>query len=215
MKAVQLSEHGDTDLLKIVDVDEPEIKKPTDVKVKLKAAGVNPLDTKLRAGAYPILTFPAILGSDGAGIIEACGSDVSRFKEGDEVYFFSGGISSVQGNYAEYKVLNERFVTHKPKSIDFNHAAAAPLVLLTAWEALFDRAKLEKDETIFINAGAGGVGHIAIQLAKAIGAKVCTTISDNEKAKFVKVLGADFIIPNGAGQFIYNLNIPLCLVSFV
>jgi NADPH:quinone reductase len=194
MKAVQLTEHGEPELLKVVEVDEPKLKKPTDIKVKLKAAGINPVDTKLRVGAYPIITFPAILGCDGAGIVEECGASVTRFKQGDEVYFFSGGIASVQGNYAEYKVLNERFVAHKPKSIDFNQAAAAPLVLLTAWEALFDRARLEKDQTIFINAGAGGVGHVAIQLAKHIGAKVCTTISDNQKAIFVDELGADFII---------------------
>jgi len=194
MKAIQLSEYGEPEQLELVEVNDPEIKKPTDIKVRLKAAGINPVDTKLRAGAYPIMTFPAILGCDGAGIVEACGSDVTRFKEGDEVYFFSGGIASVQGNYAEVKVLNERFVAHKPKSIDFIQAAAAPLVLLTAWEALFDRVNLQKDQTVFINAGAGGVGHVAIQLAKHIGAKVCTTISDNEKALFVKELGADFII---------------------
>ncbi len=194
MRAVQLTEHGDPDLLKLVELDEPEIKKPTDVKIKLKAAGINPIDTKLRAGAYPLVTFPAILGCDGAGIVESCGADVTRFKKGDEVYFFSGGFASVQGNYAEYKVLNQRFVAHKPNSIDFNHAAAAPLILLTAWEALFDRARLEQNESIFINAGAGGVGHVAIQLAKHIGANVCTTISSNEKAVFVKDLGADFII---------------------
>jgi NADPH:quinone reductase len=194
VKAIQLSEHGKPEQLELVEIKDPEIKKPTDIKVRLKAAGINPVDTKLRAGAYPIITFPAILGCDGAGFVEACGSDVTRFKEGDEVYFFSGGIASVQGNYAEYKVLNERFAAHKPKSIDFSQAAAAPLVLLTAWESLFDRARLEKGQTIFINAGAGGVGHVAIQLAKHIGAKVCTTISDNKKASFVEELGADLII---------------------
>ncbi len=194
MKAIQISEHGEPEQLKLVEIKDPEIKNPTDIKVRLKAAGVNPVDTKLRAGAYPIMTFPAILGCDGAGIVESCGTDVTRFKEGDEVYFFSGGIASIQGNYAEVKVLNERFAAHKPKSISFIQAAAAPLVLITVWEALFDRINLEKDQTIFINAGAGGIGHVAIQLAKHIGAKVCTTVSNNEKALFVKELGADFII---------------------
>jgi len=176
------------------EIADPEIKKPTEVKIKLKAAGINPIDTKLRAGDYPMLTFPAVLGCDGAGIVEACGSDVTRFKEGDEVYFFHGGIASLQGNYAEYKVLDEHFVALKPRSQSFIEAAAAPLILLTAWEALFERAHLAKGQTVYINAGAGGVGHVAIQLAKYIGAKVCTTVSNEEKANFVKDLGADHVI---------------------
>ena len=135
-----------------------------------------------------------MLGCDGAGIVTEVGASVSRFKPGDEVYFFYGGIGADQGNYAEQKILDERFVAHKPKSIDFVQAAAAPLVLLTAWESLFDRAHLQKDQTVFINAGAGGVGHVAIQLAKHVGAKVCTTISSEEKAKFVQSLGTDHII---------------------
>lgn len=194
MKAIQLSEHGEPDSLKIVELDKPEIKKSTEVKVKLKAAGINPVDTKLRSGAYPILTFPSVLGCDGAGIVEACGKDVTRVNEGDEIYFFHGGIASLQGNYAEYKVLDERFIAKKAKSQSFTDAAAAPLILLTAWEALFERAHLAKGQTVFINAGAGGVGHVAIQLAKYIGAKVCATVSNKEKADFVKELGADHVI---------------------
>ena len=194
MKAIQLTQHGEPDLLEITELNDPDIENPTEVKVKLKAAGVNPIDTKLRAGLYPINTFPVVLGCDGAGIVEKCGSDVTRVKEGDEVYFFHGGVGDIQGNYTEYKVLDERFVALKPKSVDFMQAAAAPLVLLTAWEALFDRAHLAKDQTVFINAGAGGVGHVAIQLAKQFGAKVCTTVSNDEKTAFVKDLGADCII---------------------
>ncbi|MBL1140975.1 MAG: zinc-dependent alcohol dehydrogenase family protein [Proteobacteria bacterium] len=194
MKAIQLSEYGGFELLNLTEIKTPEIKKPNHIKVRLKAAGINPVDTKIRSGAYPIVTFPAVLGCDGAGIIESCGTDVTKFKQGDEVYFFSGGLASVQGNYAEYKVLNQRFAAHKAKSQSFIEAAASPLVLLTAWEALFERAHLAKGQTVFINAGAGGVGHVAIQLAKYIGAKVCTTVSSKEKADFVKSLGADLII---------------------
>ena len=194
MKAIQLSKHGGPELLTIAEVDEPKINEPTEVKVKLKAAGVNPVDTKLRSGTYPINNFPAILGCDGAGIVEETGSKVTRFKQGDKVYFFHGGVGDIQGNYAEYKVLDERFVARKPESLDFTQAAAAPLVLLTAWESLFDRAYVDKDQTVFINAGAGGVGHVAIQLAKYVGAQVCTTVSNNEKADFVKGLGADHVI---------------------
>ncbi len=194
MKAIQLSEHGEPELLKVAEIKDPEIKRSTEVKVKLKAAGINPVDTKLRSGDYPIVTFPAVLGCDGSGIVEACGEDVTRVKEGDEVYFFHGGLASLQGNYAEHKVLDEHFVALKAKSQSFIEAAAAPLVLLTAWEALFERAHLAKGQKVFINAGAGGVGHVAIQLAKYIGAKVCTTVSNKEKADFVKDLGADLII---------------------
>jgi len=194
MKVIQLEQHGEPDLLKIADVNTPEIENPTEIRVKLKAASVNPIDSKLRAGEYPIDTFPAILGCDAAGIVEQIGINVTRVNEGDEVYFFHGGIDGIQGNYAEYKVLDERFVALKPKSQNFTQAAAAPLILLTAWEALFDRAHLAKDKTVFINAGAGGVGHVAIQIAKQCGAQVCTTVSNEKKAAFVKDLGADFII---------------------
>jgi NADPH:quinone reductase len=194
MKAIQLSEHGGPELLQVVEIKDPVIKRQTEVKVKLKAAGINPVDTKLRSGAYPIITFPSVLGCDGSGIVESCGTDVTRVKEGDEVYFFHGGLASLQGNYAEQIVLDERFVSLKAKSQSFNEAAAAPLVLLTAWEALFERAHLAKGQTVFINAGAGGVGHVAIQLAKYIGAKVCTTVSNKEKADFVTALGADHVI---------------------
>jgi NADPH2:quinone reductase len=196
MKAIQISEHGSTDVLKQVEIDEPVITTATEVKVKLKAAGVNPIDTKLRSGFYPetLSPVPAVLGCDGTGIIESCGTYATRLKKGDEVYFFHGGIKGIQGNYAEYIVLDQRFVSKKAAAQSFNEAAASPLVLLTAWEALFERANLQAGQTVFINAGAGGVGHVAIQLAKFKGAKVCTTISNNEKAAFVKSLGADLAI---------------------
>jgi len=194
MKAVMLNAVGEPEVLQFHDIETPSLSTPNDILIKLKAAGVNPVDTKLRSGLYPVNNFPAILGCDGAGIVEQIGPDVTRVKEDDEVYFFHGGVGDIQGNYAEYKVLDERFVAHKPESQNFTQAAAAPLVLLTAWESLFDRAHLTKGQTVFINAGAGGVGHVAIQLAKQIGAKVCTTVSNKEKATFVKDLGADFII---------------------
>ncbi|MCG8378563.1 MAG: zinc-dependent alcohol dehydrogenase family protein [Proteobacteria bacterium] len=194
MKVIQLHEHGGPDLLTSGEIDDPVIQKPTEIKVRLKAAGINPIDTKLRAGLYPVENFPVILGCDGSGIIEELGSEVTHFKQGDEVFFFHGGVGGIQGNYAQFKVLDEHFIAHKPESIDFNVAAAAPLVLLTAWESLFDHAQIKQGQTVFINAGAGGVGHVAIQLAKHAGASVCTTISNDEKAAYVKRLGADYII---------------------
>jgi NADPH2:quinone reductase len=189
-----MSKTGGTEVLELRDIPAPELKTPTDVLVKLKAAGVNPVDAKIRRGFYPPQTLPTIPGCDGAGIIEETGKEVTRFKAGDEVYFFHGGIGAGTGNYAEYIVLDERFIAKKPESIDFVHAAALPLIAITAWEALHDRARLQPGYTVLIHAGAGGVGHIAIQVAKAAGAKVCTTVSSDEKAKFVRQLGADCII---------------------
>ena len=194
MKAIMIDRHIPAAELKLRETATPEIASGTEVRVRLKAAGVNPLDTKLRGGAYPLQQFPLILGCDGAGVIDAVGDEVSAFKPGDAVYFFHGGIEGINGNYAEYAVLDERFLAPKPQSIDFIHAAAAPLVLLTAWEALHERLCLQANQTIFINAGAGGVGHVAIQLAKHIGARVLTTVSSDEKAEFARALGADRVI---------------------
>jgi NADPH2:quinone reductase len=108
------------------------------------------------------------------------------------VYFCAGGIGvSGTGNYAEFAVVEARMVAHKPTSLSFTEAAAAPLVLITAWEALYDRGRLESGQRVLIHAGAGGVGHVAIQLAKLKGAEVCTTVSSHEKVRFVRQLGAD------------------------
>ena len=194
MKAVVMTATGGPEVLQLQEIDKPAIATPTGVLVKLKAAGINPVDTKLRRGLYPIEQLPAVLGCDGAGVVAAIGTGVSRCKPGDEVYFFYGGIGTVQGNYAEYIVLDERLVARKPGSLDFIHAAAAPLVLLTAWESLYDRARLQAGQTVLIHAGAGGVGHVAIQLAHGSGARVCTTVGSAEKAVFVKELGADRVI---------------------
>lgn len=186
---------GDPEVLQLQDIPQPNIEKDTEILVRLKAAGVNPIDTKLRKRGtfYPDQT-PAVLGCDGAGIVEATGSAVSKFNIGDEVYFCNGGLGGPTGNYAEYAVIDERFAAKKPASLSFAEAAAAPLVLLTAWEALYDRARLQAGQKVLIHAGAGGVGHVAIQLAKLQGAEVCTTVGDEEKAEFVRQLGADLAI---------------------
>lgn len=194
MKAILMSQTGGTDVLQLQEIPEPAISTPTEVLVRLKAAGVNPVDTKIRRGLYPPKQLPTIPGCDGAGIVEKIGASVTRCKRGDEVYFFHGGIGSGPGNYAAYIVLDERFIARKPANIDFAQAAALPLVFITAWEALHDRTRIQAGHTLLIHAGAGGVGHIAIQLAKAAGARVCTTISSEEKARFVKQLGADYVI---------------------
>ena len=187
-----MTTNGTVNVLQPQDVISPKINTPSHILIRLYAAGVNPIDTKLRKrGTFYPEQIPAILGCDGAGIVEAVGSQVSRFQVGDEVYFCHGGLGKKgTGNYAKYATVDERFVATKPQSLSFAEAAAAPLVLITAWEALYDRGRLEAGRRVLIHGGSGGVGHVAIQLAKLKGAEVCTTISSPEKAAFVKNLGA-------------------------
>ena len=193
MKAIIMSKPGTPEVLQLQDVPPPQITQPNQILVKLKAAGVNPIDTKIRSrGTFYPEQMPAILGCDGAGIVEAVGNTVQKFQPGDEVYFCAGGLGEKgTGNYAEYAVVAEHFVALKPKSLSFEESAAAPLVLITAWEALYDRARLEAGNTVLIHGGAGGVAHVAIQLAKIKGAQVATTVSSPDKERLVLNLGAD------------------------
>lgn len=203
MRSILMTDVGPADVLQLADVSEPQITSPTQIKVQLKAAGVNPVDTKLRRRGllYPD-AMPAILGCDGSGVVVETGDSVTRFMKGDDVWFCHGGLGGAPGNYAEYTVLDEKEAEMKPARISYEQAAALPLVLITAWEALFDRAGLKARQTVLIHAGAGGVGHVAIQLAKSAGARVCTTVSTNEKASFVKRLGADKIIRYQEDDFV-------------
>jgi NADPH:quinone reductase len=195
VKAVLMTAPGTPEVLQLQQVPNPAPPGDTELLIRLKAAGINPIDTKLRQrGTFYPDKMPAILGCDGAGIVEAVGAGVANFRPGDEVYFSYGGLGDRAGNYAQYTVVDERFVAQKPASLSFAEAAAAPLVLITAWESLYDRGRLEAGRTALIHAGAGGVGHVAIQLAKLQGADVCTTVSSPEKADFVRNLGADEVI---------------------
>jgi len=194
MRAIVMTKPGAPDVLTAADVEQP-VCAEDEILVQIMAAGVNPIDTKLRCnGLYFADGLPAILGCDGAGIVMAVGAGVSRFEPGDAVYYCYGGLGQRAGNYAEYIAVPEIFVAPKPDCIDFIDAAAAPLVLITAWEALFDRARLQSGQKVFIHAGAGGVGHVAIQLAKLAGCDVATTVSSEEKADVVTTLGADMVI---------------------
>jgi len=196
MKAVMLTGAGGTENLKLMEVPDPVLAGPQDILIRLHAAGLNPVDYKLRrvGGFYPN-RMPLILGCDGAGVIEAVGDKVTKFQVGDEVYFFNGGMGGDdQGNYAELTVIHEDYVAVKPKNISMVEAASVPLVWLTAWEALYDRYALQGGETVLIHGGAGGVGYIAVQIAKQAGATVFTTISSPEKAEFAKSMGADYCI---------------------
>ena len=195
MKAVLMTAVGAPEGLVPREIEEPEITSPTQIKVRLRAAGINPVDTKLRRnGLFFDSQPPVILGCDGAGEVVAVGDGVTRFQTGDEVWFCHGGLGREQGNYAQYTVLEEAEAEFKPANLDYAEAAAAPLILITAWEALFDRGHLQEGQTVLIHAGAGGVGHVAIQLAKIRGARVITTVSSETKAEFVRSLGADAVI---------------------
>jgi len=195
MRVIEMRETGGPSVLQLTERPRPKLTGPNDILVRLKAAGVNPIDTKIRQRG-PLIPdgLPAVLGCDGAGVVEEAGDEVTRFKPGDEVWFCHGGLGGPVGNYAEYIVLDNHFAQSKPLSIDFIQAASAPLVLLTAWEALHDRARLSEGQTVLIHAGAGGVGHVAIQLARAAKARVCTTVSSPEKADFAHSLGAEYCI---------------------
>ena len=163
-----------------------------DVLVRLKAAGLNPADGFFRQlGPYLDSGDPCILGHDGAGTIEAVGSGVTRFAPGDAVCFCNGGIGGHPGTYAQFAVVPESQLAAKPTSVSFEQAAALPLVLITAWEALYERAAVARDERVLIHAGAGGTGHVAVQLAALRGARVAATVSDADKAAFVQDLGAE------------------------
>jgi NADPH:quinone reductase len=196
MQAIHMTATGPADeVLQLVDIPAPEITSPSEIKVRIMAAGINPVDTKLRnKGMLFPDALPAIPGCDGAGTVIETGTAATRFQKGDNVWFCHGGLGGAAGNYAEIKVLEEAAAQPMPAELGFMEAAALPLVLITAWEALFDRADLAIGQTVLIHAGAGGVGHVAIQLAKAAGAHVAATVSTPEKAEIVRQLGADHII---------------------
>lgn len=195
MKAILATAPGSPDVLQLRDIPIPGLPSPHHLLVKLAAAGVNPIDTKLRAKPvyYPD-KLPAILGCDGAGIVEKTGSAVTRFKAGDAVYFCNGGIGDEPGNYAEYTTLHEDCCAAKPANLGLQESAALPLVLITAWEVIVERANLQAGQTILIHAAAGGVGHIAVQLAHHLGARIAVTVSGGKKAGLAHGLGAEKII---------------------
>ncbi len=195
MRAMVMTDVGGPEVLQLQQLDEPQIDSPTRIKVRLHAAGINPIDTKVRSrGLFYDARPPAILGCDGAGEVVAVGEAVTRFEVGDAVWFCHGGLGREPGNYAEYTVLEQDQAEDKPATVDWPDAAAGPLALITAWEALYDRGGLQPGQSVLIHAGAGGVGHLAIQLAKIRGARIITTVSGAEKAAFVRDLGVDAVI---------------------
>ena len=200
MKAFILDRYKKKGALRFGDMPEPALQ-DDDVLVEIHSAGLNPLDSKIRDGEFKlILPYrpPFILGHDVAGRIVRVGSNVRRFKPGDEIYARprDGRI----GTFAEFIAINEADVAPKPKNLTMEEAASIPLVGLTAWQVLVERAKLEKGQKVLVHAGSGGVGTFAIQLAKHLGATVATTTSP-ANIELVKSLGADLVIDYKKEEF--------------
>ncbi|KQV68274.1 zinc-dependent alcohol dehydrogenase family protein [Rhizobium sp. Root1220] len=172
-----------------------QIAKPSanegEVLVRIKASGVNPLDTKIRAGnaAHARHPLPAVLGIDMAGVIEEVGAGVSGFRRGDEVYGMTGGVGGIQGSLAQFAAVDARLLAPKPGNLSMREAAALPLIAITAWEGLVDRAKVRAGQKVLVLGGAGGVGHVAVQIAKSVGADVYA-VDGAQKASYISSLGA-------------------------
>jgi alcohol dehydrogenase len=200
MKAFVLTRYGRNEPVRSVEVPEPEMRSD-DVLIQVHAASVNPVDFKIRNGELkPLLPYklPLIMGSDLAGVVISAGPDVEAIKAGDEVY--ARVDKDRIGTFAEMAAVSEHAVAKKPRTLDMVHAASVPLVGLTAWQALVEKAQLQTGQTVLIHAGSGGVGTIAIQLAKHLGATVATTTS-TVNVDWVKRLGADVVIDYTKDEF--------------
>lgn len=187
-----LREHGGPEVLRQEDLPCPTPGR-YQILVEVRATSVNPVDTKVRRGGGAARAMPIILGYDTSGIVRACGLDVNRWQDGDAVF----GCPNLfgPGANAEYALLDARAAAKKPATVDDATAACLPLVGLTAWEALHDRARIQAGQTVLIHAGAGGVGHLAIQLARLHGCRVLTTAGRPESIAFCRdTLGADEVI---------------------
>lgn len=164
--------------------------------IKVAATSVNPIDTKMRAGLVPALSpdFPAILHGDFSGTVAAVGSNVSGYSVGDEVYGCAGGVKGTSGALSQHLLAHPCFVAHRPKSIPLTDCAALPLVVITAWQGLFEKARVAAGESILVFGGTGGVGHVAAQLAAAEGLQVVTTVGSKAKAELANTLGLETIL---------------------
>ena len=195
IKAVVTTELGGPEVLRLQDVDLGWPGGGHDVLVELHASGLNPADVFFRQlGGYLSGDQPFVLGHDGMGVVQAVGQAVTSVRVGDRVAFCNGGIGGTMGTYATAAVVPDWQLAKVPDAVDDLTAAALPLVAITCWEALYDRANLKAGEHVLIHGGAGGTGHVAVQLARLRGAKVAATVSSAEKARIVTVLGADLAI---------------------
>src|SRR6476620_2751892 len=205
MKSAQINRYGSSEVIEI-NQNTPLLHLSSEkIRVDIKAAGVNPIDWKIREGYMKqmiSLQFPSTLGMDFSGIIKEVGKDISmeEYKQGDEVYGQASVTNGGTGAFAEIALTNADNIAIKPKSLNYAEAAALPLVGVSAWQALVENMKLSKDQKILIHGGAGGIGSIAIPLAKNMGAYVATTASSDDK-QFVQSLGADKIIDYKSQDF--------------
>lgn len=192
MDAMQIQAFGEPEVLRLQKIPVP-VPREGEILLKIRAASVNPVDYKIRSGKYPAVQsdkLPYTLGRDASGDVEACGIGVTNFVKGDPLYAFVG---IERGCYAEYVIVKENEVSRKPATLDYLAAAAVPLAGLTAWQGLFRYGGLQSGQRVLIHGGSGGVGHFAIQFAKAKGAHVITTVS-GKNVEFAQRLGADEVI---------------------
>jgi NADPH:quinone reductase len=192
MKAQIIESFGGPSIFELKEISKPDVM-PGHVLIEVRATSVNPIDTKVRSGTVPAISpdFPAVLHGDVAGVVAEVGEGVTDFKPGDEVFGCAGGFKGTGGALAEFMLADAGLLAKKPKNLTMEEAAALPLVTITAWEALFDRAKIQAGQEVLIHAATGGVGHVAIQLVKWAGANVYTTASSEKKLGIAKHLGAD------------------------
>jgi NADPH2:quinone reductase len=195
MRAQIIQQFGPPSEFQLVDIAKPTLK-PGHVLIRVHATSVNQIDCKIRGGVVTAIApeFPAVLHGDVAGVIDSVAPDVSQFKVGDEVYGCAGGLRGSGGALAEFMLADASLIAKKPASLSMLEAAALPLVAITAWEALFVKTKLTGQQTILIHGGVGGVGHIAVQLAKWCGAKVCATVRSADDFAAASAFGADEVI---------------------
>jgi NADPH2:quinone reductase len=195
MKAIIIQQFGKPNVFQPAEVPIPELA-PGHLLIRVAATSINPVDMKIREGVVTDIApdFPAILHGDVAGVVEAVGEGVAHFQIGDEVYGCVGGVKGTTGALAEYVLADADLVAHKPRSLTLTEAAALPLVSITAWEGLIDRAQVQLNQKVLVYGSTGGVGHIGVQLAKWAGAKVYALVSSEEKAKLARQFGADIII---------------------
>ena len=195
MSAQVIEQFGDPDVFTTRSVPVPDLE-PGHVRIQVEATSVNPVDYKVRSGSASAIApdFPAVLHGDVAGVVDAVADDVTAFEPGDEVYACAGGVSGSGGALAEYMLADADFVANKPPSLSMAEAAALPLVTITAWDGLIDRANVGEGQTVLVHGAAGGVGHVGIQLAKHAGATVHTTGSSDRKLEIGRELGADVAI---------------------
>jgi NADPH2:quinone reductase len=198
MQALVMARAGGTEVLELRDIPRPGLIADTDILVRVMAAGINPADWQSRKNGAVYGDGPAgaftILGIDGAGVVEAVGPAITHLKPGDAVWYVDGGYAGKFGSYAEYKVLNGHYAARMPSGLGFLEAAALPTVALTAWQAVFDKADVHPGDFVLVHGGAGGLGHIAIQYLRTLGARIAATVSNEAKAEFVRSLGAELAI---------------------